>query len=348
MSRRSLLSGAIGDPSNMGLPWRNAEDNFKELYNLQLSSSITVTVGSGGDYATINQALAYLSQFYPLYVKTGFTATIQLLAGFVMEEQILVRGIDLSWIWITGVDAETIIDNTALTTGFDLSSYPAFGCSYGGKLPIINQLFRFDTTGVGGGKHGIVCIHNGSSVRVMDNKGVKDAGAVGLYIGYGANGLAAYADFSGATYNGLEVDRGSSVAAVGADFSGAGNHGAFIASGSVADLGGVNCSDAVVHGIYGLRAGFIDANSAIADNAGSLGFVLDTCNGIFSNGSALNTGDHSVFSLSGRISAVNVVTSQTGGSGFAVVNDGHITALGGTGSVSQAANIRTTSGLIVQ
>ena len=74
----------------------------------KITTNITVTVGSGGQFSTINQALGYLSGFYPMYKKSGITATINLKAGFVMAEQVLVSGIDLGWITITGEDSETI------------------------------------------------------------------------------------------------------------------------------------------------------------------------------------------------------------------------------------------------
>ena len=110
------------------------------------AAGITVTVGTGGDYPTINAALEYLSKLQPVYDSAGITATINLLSGFVMAEQVLVRGLDLGWITITGADAETTITNTALTTDFTTAdygsnSYPAFGVSKGGVLSRIDQLF---------------------------------------------------------------------------------------------------------------------------------------------------------------------------------------------------------------
>ena len=54
------------------------------------STNITVNVGTGQTYTTINQALEYLSGFYPMYKTSGITATINLKAGFVMAEQVLV------------------------------------------------------------------------------------------------------------------------------------------------------------------------------------------------------------------------------------------------------------------
>ena len=147
-----LKSGGVGssDPdTDGGVNW--------ELAPTLAQSDITVTVGTGGDYPTINAAREYLSKLQPVYDSAGITATINLLSGFTMAEQVLVRGLDMGWVTITGADAETTITNTALTTDFTtadygFSSYPAFGVSKGGVLPRIDQLFRFDVANVGGNK----------------------------------------------------------------------------------------------------------------------------------------------------------------------------------------------------
>ena len=70
-------------------------NNLDKGATVNIDSDITVNVGTGGEYATINEALKYLSNFNPLYKTTGVTATINLKAGFVMNEQVLVRGLNL-------------------------------------------------------------------------------------------------------------------------------------------------------------------------------------------------------------------------------------------------------------
>lgn len=144
------------------------------------STNITVNVGAGQTYTTINQALEYLSGFYPMYKKSGVTATINLKAGFIMAEQVLVSGIDLGWITIVGEDAETIITHTALTTAF-YGSYPAFGVDKGGTSPVIGQLFRFNVEKAGGNKHGLMTYGAGSSADVLSGKGFVGAGTHGIY-----------------------------------------------------------------------------------------------------------------------------------------------------------------------
>ena len=222
-----LKSGGDGssDPdTDGGVNW--------ELAPTPVQSDITVTVGTGGDYPTINAALEYLSKLQPVYASAGITATINLLSGFVMAEQVLVRGLDLGWVTITGADAETTITNTALTTDFTTAdygfdSYPAFGVSKGGVLPRIDQLFRFNVANVGGNKHGIIAVGAGSSADVLAGAGVNDAGSNGILATRGSTINAEGANASGAGNNGISATRGSTINAGGADASGAGDRGIF-------------------------------------------------------------------------------------------------------------------------
>ena len=207
------------------------------------STNITVNVGAGQTYTTINQALEYLSGFYPMYKKSGVTATINLKAGFVMAEQVLVSGIDLGWITIVGEDVETIITHTALTTAFDGANYPAFGVGKGGTSPIIGQLFRFNVEKVGGEKHGLMTFGAGSSANVLPNKGFIGAGTYGIY----ALG-------------------GSTINANGANCSNAGIYGINANRGSIINADSTNCSNAGASGINAARGSIINAVLAIIQN----------------------------------------------------------------------------------
>ena len=68
--------------------------------NIWLRNNIIVTVGPGGQFSTINSAITFLSNFKTTYQRQGITATIRLLDGFVMREQVLVNDVDLGWIRI--------------------------------------------------------------------------------------------------------------------------------------------------------------------------------------------------------------------------------------------------------
>ena len=183
----------------------------------ELTSNLTVTVGSGGDFPTINSALAYVvSKYYPVYLDTGAVprVTIRLLSGFVMSEQLLIASLDLSWITIIGDDAETVINRSALTTYWG-GGYPAFGVMNGGFLPIIGQLFNMNTSGTANDRHGILAYSNSRAI-VLDGCGVKNAGSYGIYAANGSTINAYSADASGAGDIGIYVYAGSLISANGA------------------------------------------------------------------------------------------------------------------------------------
>ena len=127
-----------------------------QLALLFSSTDFTVTVGTSGNYATVNDAITALSRKKSLYKKDGFRAAIQIQSGFTMAEQVFARSIDLSWITITSVDAEVPVDASAITTllqplGLVNSDNltPIFGGTDNAALPIIGVLFAFPDQGDG-------------------------------------------------------------------------------------------------------------------------------------------------------------------------------------------------------
>jgi hypothetical protein len=306
------------------------------------SSNITVDVGSGQTYTTINQALEYLSGFYPMYKNSGVTATINLKAGFVMQEQVLVRGLNLGWITITGEDIETIIDNTSLTvdftaTDYGLSSYPAFGVSKGGTLPRIGQLFRFDVAGVGGYKHGVMAVGSGSSADITVGNGVKDAGTHGIYAiyasainaesanasGAGTYGIFAYrsstinaesANASGVGIRGIVAYRSSTINANSADATGAGTSGIFANNSSIISANSADVSGAGTHGIFASQGSTINAESANASGAGTYGIFAEYSSTInASSADATGAGSHGI--VASRSSIINATSANVSSAG---------------------------------
>ncbi len=276
------------------------------------STNITVNVGAGQTYTTINQALEYLSGFYPMYKKSGVTATINLKAGFVMAEQVLVSGIDLGWITIVGEDAETIITHTALTTAFNSASYPAFGVDKGGTSPVIGQLFRFNVEKVGGNKHGLMTFGAGSSADVLPNKG-----------------------FIGAGNNGIFATRGSSINAEGTNCSNAGQYGIFANNSSTINANGTNCSNAGTYGISAVAGSTINADGANCSNAGTIGINADRA-------STINAFNALVQNQTTGTTRIRVGA----GSHIGAAN---VNTTGGTVAVfSQAINTLTGAGIIYQ
>ena len=293
-----------------------------------LNSPITVTVGSGGDFPTINAALAHVvSTYYPIYLSTAMVprVTIQLLSGFVMSEQVLIESLDLSWITITGADAETVINRSALTTYWG-ECYPAFGVMNGGFLPIIGQLFNMDTSGTAVNRHGIIAYSNSRAI-VLDGCGVKNAGSFGIY-----------------------ALHGSIINARGANASGAGSYGIYAHHGSTINARGANASGAGINGISAVASSTINATSADASGAGSNGIYASygsTINATSANASG--AGSNGIWAASGStISADDADASGAGSNGIYVNRGSIINARSVTGTLSQTANTITGNGIIFQ
>lgn len=218
------------------------------LDRLSLDASVEVTVGAAGDFLTINEAIADLSRRRQGYVRGGISATIRLLSGFSMGEQVIVSGVNLGWMTIVGDDPSTTINRAYLT---DLvpgtAGYPAFSAIESGVLPKINQLFQMNTAGASADRHGI-CVINGSAVSVGSGKGVQNAGGVGA-----------------------RIATSSRMIGIGCDFRNSGSHGIYASGGS-----SVVCADAYLRncvgiGIYATGASMIQAANADARGCGVSG-----------------------------------------------------------------------------
>lgn len=84
-------------------------------------ADVLVTVGAGGDFATIGAALGYLARFAPptktvtgAGTVTAFSAEVRILAGTTISETLRFLGVDLGWVVITSVDTTVNVDLTAV------------------------------------------------------------------------------------------------------------------------------------------------------------------------------------------------------------------------------------------
>lgn len=256
-----------------------------ERVQLVRETSIEVTVGSGGDFATINAAIESLTRRSRIHTAAGWEAVITLQSGFVMEEQVMIDGLNLGWIKIEAVDAVTTISRAALTT--TVASYqPAFGVIRG-QLPTIRCLFNMDTSGVPAEQSGIqvrpggiAYIDTGCGItnatarglhcieaRVWAEGSIWDgAGNVGARIGNMSHASLRNASFVGCA-TGIAASGGSSVSAQMCDFDGCAT-GVRCEHGSTVYMGGSTALACTEAAIYASDGGHIDAHDV--DASGSL------------------------------------------------------------------------------
>jgi len=293
---------------------------------LILGADIQVTVGSGGDYSNINEALAYLSKYYPLYKSNGITAEIVLLAGFVMEEQVLVQGVDLGWVTISGQDAETVIDRASLTV-ISVGLYPAFSGVNNATIPIIGQLFSMNAEGTETGRDGISLYRN-SKAMVLSGCGIKTAGRRGINLDLNCFGAIGGGVFTNAIQRGISATANSFVEASSVVVSQAGEDGVFAALNSFINFDTGVATACGSRGLYVIRGSSVSADTANISEAVSIGAQAVA-------GSNINLRN------ANTRKGVGDSTSDIS------VNSGSlICAFGATGGVSQTVNTITANGII--
>lgn len=151
----------------------------ERLDDMTQTVDVALTVGEAGDFATLNDALSYLSYKTVKHKKETLKIEIKLLSGFVLREQILVDGQNLGHIKIISDDATVKIENVGFTQNIKLPAYGSyvetnltavFGANNYGVLPAIGCLF--DMTG-STGISGVFVVANGGRVKIE-----KDCGCI--------------------------------------------------------------------------------------------------------------------------------------------------------------------------
>jgi len=80
-----------------------------------IASVITVTVGVGGNYATLGQALAYMSTFSPTASNFESLGIIRILSGTTLSEQVQMFNANLGWVTIKSDDEFVPVSINGLT-----------------------------------------------------------------------------------------------------------------------------------------------------------------------------------------------------------------------------------------
>jgi len=233
-----------------------------------ISSTTTITVGPTGDFPTLNAAIKDVSRRRAIHEIPSVRVTLNLQAGFVMQEQILVDGLDLSWITIAGDDAETSIDQSYLTRDIQGGNYPAFGVIKGGSLPVLGQLFRMTAGSSADQRHGVYVYDAGSFVSVLAGAGIADAVSFGLIAHSGATVDAAGAIFSNAGSYGVAAYGASTIYFDNGDASNAVDNGILAGPGSVVAASGANVSGSGL-GVYAYYTGTVAFVGGDASNCGT-------------------------------------------------------------------------------
>ena len=210
----SFVENSNSEPSSANSDWSVVQDARSSV----VDEEIVVTVGSSGDFSTIESAVEHLSRLRIGFSQSANSVRIRMLSGFAMEEQLFLFGINLSWIVLEAEDATVPIVRSALTRETDLGESPAFYAESGAFLPVIGCQFEMESSGSAAERHGIV-LGAATGCQVRSGCGVRNAGGIGLKMRAGATASAGFSDFSGANgSNGVVVRNGATCAANNANF----------------------------------------------------------------------------------------------------------------------------------
>lgn len=271
------LRGGPVDPANEDTGVANwqaqllaarTRQNKDRIDRLMVRAGSQVTVGPGGDYATINAALGDLSEMRPAYAPGGFVTELRLLNGYQMAEQVLISGINMGWITISSQASEVIISRGALSTLFG-TCYPAFGVTSGGVLPRIYGVFTMDGTGTADDRVGIYV--NGGAATVANIGGIKNAGSDAVRL-EGAGALTGSgADFSGAGRNAIYASGTSRAVVPSANLSNAGAAGILATNEASIQATSANITGCNTYGIRAIAGGGVNATGANTRRNGPTG-----------------------------------------------------------------------------
>lgn len=271
-------------------------------------TGVDISVGDGGNFSNLNEALAAVRRDY---LVRNESVSLRLTDDFVLEEQVLIDGYDMSHVRIVPetFGREVTIVRSALTES-SYGRFPALAAVRGGKLPLISTLFNMDTSGTATMRDGIQAIDR-AFVLIAAGGGVKNAAARGVHCA-----IFSYA-------------KGRDVVITGAGEANVRNGGGFVEF-RESDLTG---------GAVGLRA----AGAGITDFEGSnlsscvLGFEIFESTVRFGNGVATGCGEGALVDRLGKLQARGANFNGATGSRALEMRGGSEINLNG-GSAANAAN----------
>lgn len=290
---RSLISQNSGSALTDTLKWY-------QLTSKPLLASVTVNVPA--DYPNVTKALEFLARcYYP--ISGNISAKIMLGAGYQMNEQVFVIGLNLGWISLVGADAITVTDANQYVLSSPSNLKPLFFANHGATLPVIGQAFDMINGTSANGNHGFL-IENNSHVIFDGAVGVKNCGGSGLVLVFTSSATGAFLNFDGANVDGLSVAHGSTASCLYSSFRNCGRDGVAFTGSAIGTIQGSNCTGAGGYGIVSRSASSLNAVSVSARKGGT------------DSSSDCRVTDGGTISFSGGTGGTNIATNTLTASGI--------------------------------
>lgn len=326
--------------------------------HLFFNSDYTISVGSDGDYSTLNDAIDAVGKIRPL---NESTLTINQLSGFVASEQLFFANQDYSWIRITSDDATVTVDRSALTDGDPDSTFSviSFLLAYdGATAPLIACHWDVDSSGTNPTNSRCVRARHGSMIFMEPNSG-KLSGQVDRLaeISHGSTMIARLCSISNGLGIGVRISNGSIFHGANGIFSGNGDANVACSGGQAilndtdmtnAGTNGIQCNtggasammrgaDVSGAGSDGIRciSGVVDFEGGTANNCASYGVQIDNGGYVQAKEATITGSPINVFIQGGGRfvadlnSDLSGATASGGGDGCVVAQEASVAHLNG-------------------
>ena len=235
----------------------------------KIIAPVTVDVGLNGRFKSINEALSYISSSRSIYMQNGLSVAVSLQSDYVMDEQVIVNGNDLSWIVITS--PQEIAINRAALVELCAGHYPAFAAINGGRLPLIDVKFNMGfQSGDADLAAGVVVHGAGSSVNIAPLAGVCNSTGMGIIALAGASFCADDTIWDDCAGDGVAVFGGASGSANRARADRCYN--GFLSDGATLSAKGSQAKHSRSAGHAARKSGSMDAEFADSQNGDNYGF----------------------------------------------------------------------------
>ena len=244
------------------------------LLSGSISADASLTVGIGERHETLNSLMTELENITSTN-KSSMVVTLK--AGFIMSEQVLLYGTNLGWIQINSIDAEVVVPRSAmiLSLGSVDDSIPVFG-GIGSTLPVINVMFRMDTSGSAIARQDGLFVENGNAI-ILPGGGFQDFTEVGIYANSGSDITAESTNCSGSGVYGYFAFKTSSINCQSGIADNCAQYGLYINRSSQASANLAQFNNAGVNAVRVIRGSTLSWEDGVGTGATGEGiFVLNS------------------------------------------------------------------------
>lgn len=309
-----------------GTSWAPVSD---AVFPLRLTAT---TIRIPTDAPTLQAAINGIN---PAFIQRGSTIELRIESGHRPATGILVAGGDYSMFRITSVDP--VVTVTTTFAGDFLR------CNNGAAPTLACLVDMIDR-----GAEGYMLVN--SRGRIEPGRGIRNAGARGLYVGNASVCEADGAEFTGSNNRNVWVTRGSTLNAENANFSAnkGGENAVYVSRRSRANIEDADVSNAFLNGVVSTRSD-VNATRVNVSGAGGVGILAErggTLQAQFST--VAGCGSHGIVAYHGSsVLAGGATVTNCGGAGLRVLQGGRIDCTSATTTGNGLLDLRVEQGSII-